>query len=177
MRTSRQRFMDTLDFKLVKNPWFRWGSYAWDETIEIWKKQGYDGCDLNDYFSLDVLLDVPPWYGPVPPFEYKVIEENEKFRTYINHEGILMKEFKEHSSSSMPQFIKFPVENAAEFEDFVATRLQLNAKQRCSQQWKEKISAGVKDDQWPRLCFADRWGGFFGSLRNLMGVENQSNQD
>ena len=25
---------------------------------------------------------------------------------------------------------------------------------------------------WPRLCWADRWGGFFGPLRNMMGLEN-----
>jgi uroporphyrinogen decarboxylase len=30
-------------------------------------------------------------------------------------------------------------------------------------------AAGAADH--PRLCWADRWGGFFGSLRNMMGLE------
>ena len=191
MISSRQRFLDTLDFKSVKEPWVRWGSFIWPETLEVWEKQGYKGEDLDEYFGLDRLLRVDPWYGPVPPFEYKVVEENDKTKTYINHEGILMREFKEHQYSSMPQFIKFPVENEAEFEAFTEQKLKLNAEERFDKQWHEEVRAGGRSQQdvgkadksamhtsqarnetWPRLCWADRWGGFFGSLRNLMGVEN-----
>jgi hypothetical protein len=190
MTTSRQRFLDTLDFKPVDKPWIRWGSFIWPETIEIWETQGYKGYDLDEYFGLDRLLRVDPWYGPVPPFEYTIIDEDEQTRTYINHEGILMREFKEHQYSSMPQFIKFPVENQAEFDEFAAQRLRLNVAERFDQQWHQEVKAGGRLQQdvgkgehskarqaqqqnvWPRLCWADRWGGFFGSLRNLMGVEN-----
>ena len=191
MKTSRDRFLDTLEFKPVEKPWVRWGSFIWNETIKTWETQGYVGQDIDKYFGLDILLRVDPWYGPVPPFEYKVIEEDEKTRTYINHEGILMKEFKQHSDTSMPQFIKFPVENEKEFDVFAAERLALNTDQRMSDQWKEQIKSGGrsqaklgKDDEaydhetihqkelWPRKCWANRWGGFFGSLRNMMGVEN-----
>lgn len=191
MMTSRQRFLDTLDFKPVDKPWIRWGSFVWPETAEIWETQGYQGQDLNEYFGLDTLLRVDPWYGPVPPFEYNVIEEDEKTRTYINHDGILMREFKQHSKSSMPQFIKFPVENETEFDQFAAQRLTLNVQQRFDAQWHDEIKAGgrlqqdmekgehpkahqaqEKEEQWPTLCWAVHWGGFFGALRNLMGVEN-----
>ena len=190
MPNSDQRFLNTLEFKAVDKPWIRWGSFIWPETIEIWKTQGYQDQDLDEYFGLDKLLRVDPWYGPVPPFEYEVVEENEKTKTYINHEGILMREFKENQYSSMPQFIKFPVENEADFDEFVASRLTLNREQRFDSQWHEEIKAGGRlqqdvgkgnhnkarqaqqeEDVWPRLCWADRWGGFFGSLRNLMGVE------
>ena len=190
MPTSRQRFLDTLDFKSVDKPWVRWGSFIWPETLEVWATQGYEGQDLDDYFGLDKLLRVDPWYGPVPPFEYKIIEEGQETRTYINHEGILMREFKQHQYSSMPQFIKFPVENESEFEEFAAKRLTLNRQERFDAQWQAEVKAGGRlqqdvgkgehskarqvqqRDTWPRLCWADRWGGFFGSLRNLMGVED-----
>jgi len=56
-----------------------------------------------------------PWYGPVPEFELKVVEENETTRLYVNHEGILMRELKTHTDVSMPQFVKFPVENRGQF--------------------------------------------------------------
>ena len=49
METSRQRFLDTLNFKSVNKPWFRWGSFIWPETLEIWEKQGYEGQELDDY--------------------------------------------------------------------------------------------------------------------------------
>jgi hypothetical protein len=42
METSQQRFLDTLDFKPVSASWVRWGSFIRDETVALWKTQGYD---------------------------------------------------------------------------------------------------------------------------------------
>jgi uroporphyrinogen decarboxylase len=128
-----------------------------------------------------------------------VIEEDERTKLYINHEGILMREFKEHADTSMPQFVKFPVENLEDFEKFAAERLALNPQERFPKEWQEQVKKGklrgvagaanitavdsevnqtgelddreTREEQ-PRLCWADRWGGFFGPLRNMMGLEN-----
>lgn len=219
--TSRERFLKTLSFEPVDAPWFRGYAFVWPETEAVWRTQGYEGPELGWHgeglaqrFGLDELLRVDPWYGPVPEFEYKLVEEDEKTRLYINHEGILMREFKTHADTSMPQFVKFPVENRAEFEAFAAERLLLNREQRFPAEWHVKVATGrlhavagaanitaregsakpvavagaaanitareavsppgsphadVADH--PRLCWADRWGGFFGSLRNMMGLE------
>jgi uroporphyrinogen decarboxylase len=174
---------------------------VWPETEEVWRTQGYEGPVLGWHgeglprrFGLDELLRVDPWYGPVPEFEMKVIEEDEKTRLYVNHEGILMREFKEHVDTSMPQFVKFPVETPEEFEAFARERLTLHAAQRFPAEWRDKVAtgslhavagganlkavsgsaAGAALDaaaEQPRLCWADRWGGFFGSLRNMLGLE------
>jgi uroporphyrinogen decarboxylase len=193
--SSRQRFLDTLKFKPVAKPWMRWGAFLWDETVERWKQEGWDGTPLDYYFDLDRLVRVDPWYGPVPEFQHEVLSEDAETTTYINHEGIVMREFKQHHDASMPQFIKFPVENEAEFDKFAAERLALNAAQRLSADWKKTVASGRvqvavgrgdlgaggqggtqtpagTEEMWPRKCWADRWGGFFGSLRNLMGVQN-----
>ena len=198
--TPRERFLATLDFKTPDKPWFRAYAFVWPETEAVWRTQGYEGPVLGWHgeglparFGLDELLRVDPWYGPVPEFELKVIEEDEKTRLYVNHEGILMREFKEHVDTSMPQFVKFPVANRAEFEAFAAERLALHRDQRFPAEWKQKVATGalhavagganlkavesggakgpgVEPGQ-PRLCWADRWGGFFGSLRNMLGLE------
>jgi hypothetical protein len=198
--TPRERFLTTLDFKTPDKAWFRAYAFVWPETEAVWRTQGYEGPVLGWHgeglparFGLDELLRVDPWYGPVPEFELKVIEEDAKTRLYINHEGILMREFKEHVDTSMPQFVKFPVANRAEFEAFAAERLALHRDQRFPAEWKQKVAAGglhavagganlkavesggaagpgVEPGQ-PRLCWADRWGGFFGSLRNMLGLE------
>jgi hypothetical protein len=101
------------------------------------------------------------------------------------------------------------VENRAEFEQFAAERLVLNAGARFPEDWKRRVAAGklhavagganvtanadgaavsapagtavsaagsppggtVPGEDHPRLCWADRWGGFFGSLRNMLGLE------
>ncbi len=200
--TSRERFLKTLSFEPVDVPWFRGYAFVWPETEAVWRSQGYTGPELGWHgeglparFGLEELLRVDPWYGPVPEFENKVIEEDDKTRLYVNHEGILMRELKEHTDTSMPQFVKFPVESRQEFEDFAAERLQLCAEKRFPADWRERVATGqlhavagganVKAvggppaasvapsaDDHPRLCWADRWGGFFGSLRNMLGLEN-----
>lgn len=193
--SSRQRFLDTLKFKPVAKPWIRWGAFLWDETVARWKREGWDGTPLDDLFELDRLVRVDPWYGPVPEFQHEVLAEDADTVTYRNHEGIVMREFKLNHDASMPQFVKFPVDSEVDFEPFAAQRLALNAEQRLSPQWRQSVSAGrvqvavgrgdpsdpdpsvssvaaTSPETWPRKCWADRWGGFFGPLRNLMGVEN-----
>ena len=201
--TSRECFLKTLDFGSPDRLWMRGFAFIWPETCIQWRGQGYEGPDLGwhgeglpERFGLDQLLRVDPWYGPVPEFDYQLIEEDERTKLYINHEGILLREFKENSDTSMPQFVKFPVETREEFERFAAERLTLNAELRFPPSWKEQVSSGqlhsvagganTKAIQFedeakglhsvsnvePRLCWADRWGGFFGPLRNLMGLEN-----
>ena len=198
--SSRERFLQTCQFKPVDKPWFRAYAFVWPETELVWRTQGYEGPELGWHgeglpqrFGLDELMRVDPWYGPVPEFEYQVIEEDDRTKLYINHEGILMREFKEHADTSMPQFVKFPVETPREFEAFAAERLALNAepaalarmagenavgpaacRSRCGQRHggRGPVAVAEATDEHPRLCWADRWGGFFGSLRNMLGVQN-----
>lgn len=192
--SSRRRFLDTLEFKTVARPWVRWGAFLWDETIERWRQEGWDGTPLDDYFELDRLVRVDPWYGPVPEFKHEVLSEDAETVTYMNHEGIVLREFKQHHDMSMPQFVKFPVVSEEEFAQFARDRLALNAEQRLSAAWRQSVASGrvqvavgrgelpagenseapmaTTAEEWPRKCWADRWGGFFGSLRNMMGVEN-----
>lgn len=182
--TSRERFLRTLDFQPVDIPWTRAHSGLWQETADVWLSRadagtgtGWHGENIYQRFALDEILRVDPRYGPVPEFEYRLIEEDEQTKLYINHEGILMREFKEHSDTSMPQFVKFPVESAEDFESFAAERLTLNVEQRFPDAWRKRVAevelrSTTPQDGHPRLCWADRWGGFFGSLRNMMGLEN-----
>ena len=213
METSRKRFLQTCDFQPADPPWVRWGAFVWLETGAVWRTQGYQGPDLGwhgegltERFELDELLRVDPWYGPVPDFSYEVIEEDDRTKLYINHEGILLREFKERPDTSMPQFVRFPVETPEDFEKFASERLSLNVELRFPQVWKQQVAAGKlhgvagmanitasgdeetdvgeerspdgrpkgsnRAQESPRKCWADRWGGFFGSLRNMMGLEN-----
>ena len=169
--TSRERFLKTLRFEKPDKPFVR-ASGGWRETNERWRKEGWNGRPLHEIFDTDILLNTGVYYGPAPRFEYEVVEEDETTRVYINHEGILMREFKDYSgNSSMPQFLKFPVETEEDFDGIRAKRLELNFDKRIPQQW------GALKERWmnrkePLMCFADRWGGFFGPLRNLMGLQN-----
>ena len=169
MTTARERFLRTLDFQPADPP-FALCSGAWQETLDQWRTQGWDGRPVHEVLGTDVLLPVAVYYGPAPRFSYEVLQEDDTTRTYVNHEGIVMREFIEHRDTSMPQFVKFPVENDADFDRLEAERLGLNRDARFSAEWKRQVAEWV-DAEWPRRCWADRWGGFFGPLRNLMGLE------
>jgi len=169
MDTARDRFIQTMRFERPDQP-FTVAGGMWAETAELWRTQGWDGRPLHEIFGTDAYFGVAPYYGPAPDFGYRLVEEDESIRLYVNHEGILMREFKAHRDTSMPQFVKFPVENLADYEQLERERLGLNLELRLTPQWKEGVAKAAAS-QWPRRCWADRWGGFFGSLRNLMGVE------
>jgi len=168
--TARERLQQTLDFTPGAQPFLPEG-WAWTETCAVWRTQGWDGRSLADNFGTDRYADVAPHYGPAPDFAYTLIEEDATTRVYINPEGILMREFIEHADTSMPQFLKFPVEDEADFDKLYAERLQLSTELRLNEVWHTAI-AGQADTPYPRRCWPGRWGGFFGAPRNLMGLEN-----
>ena len=97
-------------------PFWNWG--GWPETIERWKKEGYDPEKNNLEIGADSRQVYANWFFPNPPFEKKIVSEDDNHVLYINHEGILIREMKNNPRSSMPQFVKFPVETREEFRQF-----------------------------------------------------------
>lgn len=140
---------------------------AWEETIERWKNEGYDG---RDTFNTDRMIQINNCFDPIPRFEKKIVQENDRYRIFVNEEGILMKEMVGREKSSMPQFLRFPVETHEDFCSFWQERMKPDLSLRIGPDWKKKLrDAGTKDV--PFFITADRWTGFFGPLRNLVGVE------
>ena len=91
-----------------------------------------------------------------------------------------MRELKNIARTSMPQFLRFPVQNEEDFERLRKERLGLNRAVRFPQSWREHVAvSGVEsrvsqdlyrdapgsraasqpDELFPCLCFADRRGG------------------
>ena len=166
--TPRERFLQPSTSRLRTSPGFGPTPSSGRRPRLEWRTQGYEGPELGWHgeglpqrFGLDELLRVDPWYGPVPEFEYQVIEEDERTRLYVNHEGILMREFKEHADTSMPQFVKFPVETAEEFEQFAAERLALHR--------GPALRRGLASSRWRRAAARrGRWRQHHGG-RGLSG--------
>jgi uroporphyrinogen decarboxylase len=167
--TDLERFHACMEYRPVdRTPFWDWG--AWPETIERWKGEGYLP-GVNDPARL---ADGRNWFGhwffPCPPFEHTVVSEDERHIVYINHEGILMKEMKGNPMSSMPQFLKFPVETREEFRRFWQERMQPDLAQRIGPDWQAQLRQWRAEPK-PLVVISDRWGGFFGPLRNLTGVQ------
>jgi hypothetical protein len=110
------------------------------------------------------------WFFPNPPFARDVVAEDSDTVTYVNHEGILLRERRDNPHSSMPQFVRFPVETRADFRRFWAARMRPDLATRLGADYGAKLAA-YRRRQVPLIVVADRWGGFFGGPRNLTGVE------
>ena len=149
---DRERLLATMRYKPVDRvPYRNFG--AWPETIERWIREGFD--PNNPPVRTDHWEWQGGWFFPSPPFERKVVEEDERTILYINHEGILMRERKDNPQSSMPQFIRFPVETREDFRRFWKERMQPDLAARLGPNWKEKL-ATYRHRDYPLIIIADR---------------------
>jgi uroporphyrinogen decarboxylase len=167
--TDLERFSACMEYLSVdRAPFWNWG--GWPETVQRWKSEGYrpeafepaDACDRRNWFG--------HWFFPHPPFARQVVQEDERHVIYVNHEGILMKELKAQPYSSMPQFLRFPVDTREDFRRFWKERMQPDLAARIGADWQQQLR-GWRAQPAPFIVISDRWGGFFGPLRNLLGVE------
>jgi len=164
-----QRFSACMKYQPVDHaPFWAWG--AWPETLERWKREGYDPERFDPSSAADGRIGSGHWWFPNPPFERRVVREDATHVVYVNHEGILMQELKDNPWSSMPQFLKFPVETREEFRRFWGERMRPNLDTRIGPGWRESLEAW-RARTAPSIIISDRWGGFFGPLRNMLGVE------
>ncbi len=167
--TDRERFLATMnDQPRDRAPFWYWG--AWPQTLERWEREGWDRERFDLNMGADRRLAYGHWWNPNPPFEHRVLEEDEETVLFVNHEGILMRQRKDQPMSSMPQFVRFPVETREDFRRFWAERMQPNLEARIGEGWQERLRA-EREQPVPFIVISDRWGGFFGPLRNLVGVE------
>ncbi len=75
--TNRERYLKVTRFEQVDGGFAIGCCSGWPETLERWKKEGWDGRRLHEIFGLGTMMEVPINYGPAPLFEQKTIEEDD----------------------------------------------------------------------------------------------------
>ncbi len=190
---ARERFLSTMHFQPTDRP-FRWETLGmWPETLDRWYAEGLDpafkvpknedlsawltdefqrvllgefGFDRIDYLREAVASGYTetPFY---PPFEKRIIAEDRSTRTILDLDGIIKRELVRYNTSSMPQFLKFPVESLADFRALLP-RLDPETPGRLSPNWETVCAFYAKRDFPVGLTIC----GAFGHPRNLLGVEN-----
>lgn len=167
---DRQRWLSTMHFRSVDHiPDYEFG--YWSDTLRVWQTQGLPTEITNDgladrYFGFARRGHVPVHLGLIPHFEYKVLEETDRHRIIIDHAGVKCIVNKD-GSSSIPKYIKFPIETRADWEEF-KERLNPDDPRRIVADW-DKRKEGWKNRDYP---LGVSCGSLFGWIRDWMGFEN-----
>jgi hypothetical protein len=126
-------------------------------------KSGFAGDEVKDLgHGIISLFSGSPL---VPPYETRVVAEDEHTLTYTDGYGRTCKALK--NKYSMPQFIDWPVKDRATWKD-LKKRLDPNTPERWPKNWDAYVrELNSKDD--PVLL---QVGGFYYYLREWIGSEN-----
>lgn len=169
---ARDRFLKVCNFEQVDHP-PRWDCLGfWSSTVERWRREGLpQDVSPEEYFGMDPRPAVPVDCGLThipyrPPFEHRVLEEDERTVTYQDGTGIVKRDRKDAAELSMSQFLKFPVSSRQDWED-LKWRLDPAVPERYPD-WRElrKQYASREVPLGLYIC------GGYGWPRNLFGEEH-----
>ncbi len=170
--TSRERFRRVTHYKTADHP-AHWEFGWWEETFPTWHRQGLPDSVTNNrqgdrFFALDTQDYVPVNVGIVPPFTYEVIEETERYIIYRNGEGAICQSFTD-GASTIPHYLKFPIETRADWERFRDERLNPNTPRYPDDaEWAAAVARLNASDTPVTIGL----GSLFGVIRDWMGFEN-----
>lgn len=168
--TNRQRIIDTLTGRPTDRVPFGvgLGFLPWGETLQRWRKEsGIADLDPNRHFCFDAGFQVARLaYGPFPPFEQIVLEEDKNFIVSRNERGIVVRNRRDYSS--MPDFLSHPIKNPTDWEAYKAERLQLEIDHRTAH--LDEFVAAMSHTDAPVQVGVFPWG-VFGTPRDLLGAE------
>jgi len=189
---SRERFLRVMQFGSSIRT-LRWEFGYWPETLRRWYKEGlpkseiikldglewipgeaqpwplsegdYRDRDVHWYFGLDEGMQrvlINEWI--FPPFKEQVLEETDCYKIVVDEWGIKKKILK--NTTSMPQFLDWPIKNREDFE-IMKENFDPDDPGRFPKNWKNLIESYKKRD-YP-LGLGGYPVGIFGSLRFLVG--------
>lgn len=180
--TDRQRLVAVLNFENPDRlPNYELG--AWGQAIERWFAEGlpqdqvylwwfegepYLGIDRRGFATINV--------GMVPPFEYEVLEEDERYVIARHANGIVSKALKEGTARGtrwcMDQYLSFPVTDRASFQA-LKRRYDPSSRTRYPLWWDEWVRIWRTRD-YPLCLLANGTFGLYSQLRSWVGTENLS---
>ena len=184
--TQKDRFLRTLTFESVDRAPFM-EIAVWAQTRERWIREGMpDDVDTgfmhrgSDYFGLEGYETVQiNATAPVPPFEHRVVEENDECVLFTDGFGRTRRALKTGTVGgtrmSMDTYIDFAVKDRASFSELKKRYDASSEGQRYPADWAQTRSMAAETER--PLTLLNPLGGTFGyysMLRNWIGTENLS---
>jgi len=179
---QRERFLATMRFEQADRvPLHELG--LWGQTVDEFLKAGMPEQAAtenllvgNDFLGLDRREFVPVYVGPLPPFDFEKLEEDERYVVFRDGDGTVHKALKEGTVRgtrlSMDQYIKFAVETPADFAE-MKKRYNPASPQRYPADWGSQV-ARWKTRDCPLCLLQNASFGFYSMARRWMGTENLS---
>ncbi|MFO7612293.1 MAG: uroporphyrinogen decarboxylase family protein [Clostridia bacterium] len=167
---ARERFTRTLKFEAIDRiPLVEWPIR--EATMREWISQGYpSGVTPQEFFSLDTLwLSAPFNIRILPPFEEKIVEQDENYKIWVDGLGALRKDFKDDRNPGFVtrSWLRHPVENREDFLQ-MKKRYDFSDRLRFPGNFKE-LSAGFNDALAPVIISIPF---LFWTARDWLGFEN-----
>jgi uroporphyrinogen decarboxylase len=189
---SRERFLATMAFEPIDRPLY-WESGYWAKTLRQWYQQGLprqhgipDSVPAGDTVRAELLgpvpgealdvdvhrfLDFDPGLVRIPvnnflwpEFEPCVLEDHADWTLGQDKWGIISRASKE--GTSLPLFVRGPIESRADLERVAAERLRPDLEGRLPDDWAKFVEQARERD-FP-LAIGGKHG-FFGTPRFLLG--------
>jgi uroporphyrinogen decarboxylase len=164
-------------------PYFELG--IWGQTYERWLREGLNEEDLvGDWFKgepkfamLDKREFIPLRLGPIPGFECKVLEENERYVVFTDQFGRKRRALKEGTARgtrlSMDTYLDFFVKDRADFLE-MQKHYDPDEPSRYPSNWDE-LKRQYASRDYPLYLYPNcAFGGLYWNLREWMGTENLS---
>jgi uroporphyrinogen decarboxylase len=173
--TPHQRFLAHLRCQPLDRPPLL-ESGLWAATVERWMAES--GLSREEVLAwqreCDAHADAFVDFSMQPPFEERVLAEDEQTVTRTDRMGQVYREFKDNPERSMPEFLDFPVKTRRDWEQ-VKRRFDPTLPERYPADWAERLTRWRREQPILRLYgfVANYYGGpsLFGFVRMLLGPE------
>ncbi|NPV08933.1 MAG: hypothetical protein HPY83_13350 [Anaerolineae bacterium] len=187
MLNARQRFRQTMTFgdpqgvffwcrsgalrQATLHRWFQEGLPAElgsSDSKEAWRESWRK---VRDYLGFDRSEDLPVDYGPLPRFEERILEQDERYQIWIDELGAKRLDFREQPEPGFQTrtWIEFPVKTRHDYLRIIE-RHDAGHPERYPSDWSQ-YAASIKDRDYPvRLVIPS----MFSKVRDWMGLEAMS---
>lgn len=164
----RERFLACMRFEPVDRPPCWWFG-AWRSTLDRWHSEGLPrDVHLERHFGFDRHEIFPIKFGMVPPFERVLLDEDAGSSTLIDDRGVKVRQLRERTETSMPQFLEFPVGDRKSFET-MKKRYDPASPSRFPPWWEDDAPRW-RNRNFPLTIYGGLDTGFFGPVRGWTGL-------
>jgi len=167
--TPHERFLACMHFEPVDQALlWEWG--PWPSTLHRWQREALgEGNQAPQFAECEnrVRCGVDLWM--VPPFEVKVVAEDDESVTEQNERGQILRRFKDPDAMSMPHHLEYAVKTRADWEA-LRDRFDPGEPKRFPADWAERCETWRRDGP-VLMTQGPRSPSLFGFVRELMGPE------